>query len=289
MNFIIRYLLKIEKAGKPAWALLGLCLLLAVTVTDYMTGSDLSLSLFYLIPIAFFSWVFSAGIGVGVAFISAAIWLFVELITTSSHESFAYLWNTIIRLGFFLLPATMLKSIEQERLHARTDYLTNAFNNRYFNELLEREIERSIRYEHPFTLVFIDLDNFKTMNDTFGHMFGDKVLSTIATNMKKHLRKTDIIARVGGDEFSLLLPETNLEEAKIALTNLFAKIELEMQEEKWPVTFSVGSLTLTAPSITVDQMLTLVDKLMYIVKNNGKNNIKFAIYTNEEKISHLQS
>lgn len=263
--------------------ILGIFLLLGVALLDFYTGAELSFSLFYLIPIAFFSFALSASVGVGIAFISAAIWLFVDLMTTASasHDSFAYLWNSIIRLGFFLLPAILLKSLEQERIHARTDFLTDAINNRYFNELLEREIERSLRYKHPFTVAFIDLDNFKVINDTFGHTFGDSMLRNIAECMKIYLRKTDVVARVGGDEFALLLPETNPEEAKSAVSNLLTKIADEMNANKWPITFSVGVLTFNAPSLSAEKIIGMVDKLMYIVKNNGKNNIKFATHTEE--------
>lgn len=278
-----RFLNMLEQIERTQKMILGVFLLCGVAFLDFFTGTELSFSLFYLIPIAFFSFAFSASVGIGMAFISAAIWLFVDVLTATHSDTFTYLWNTIIRLGFFLLPAIMLKSLEQERIHARTDFLTSAINNRYFNELLEREIERSLRYQHPFTIAFIDMDNFKIINDTFGHTFGDKMLQTIAENMKHHLRKTDVIARVGGDEFAILLPETNPEDARTAMADLFSKIAEEMQNKKWPITFSVGVLTLSAPTISADRILGVVDKLMYVVKNNGKNNIKYATYTNEEK------
>lgn len=262
---------------------IGFLLLCSVTALDFFTGTQLSFSLFYLIPIAFYSFAFSASVGVGVACISAAIWLLIDLLTSTHPDTFAYLWDSIIRLGFFLLPAFMLRSIEQERIHARTDYLTGAINHRYFNELLEKEIERSIRYKHPFTIAFIDLDNFKVVNDTFGHLYGDKMLRTLAEKMKNHLRRPDVVARVGGDEFAILLPETNAEEARYAMSNLFSTIESELTTQKWHLTFSVGVLTLSEPQISADKILGVVDKMMYIVKNNGKNSIKFAIHSNEEK------
>jgi diguanylate cyclase (GGDEF)-like protein len=284
-----RILNLIEQMNKTSKIIVGFLLLVGVALLDFYTGAELSFSLFYLIPIAFFSFAFSASVGIGMAFISAAIWLLVDVLTAAHSDTFAYLWNTIIRLGFFLLPAIMLKSLEQERMHARTDYLTGAINNRYFNEILEREIERSLRYQHPFTIAFIDLDNFKTVNDTFGHLYGDKMLRTLAERMKNHLRKTDVIARVGGDEFAILLPETNEKEARTAISNLFSTIAEEMTINKWPLTFSVGVLTLSAPTISADKILGIVDKMMYVVKNNGKNNIKYATYANEEKITHPQS
>lgn len=284
-----RFLNTLEKMNKLPKIFFGNLLLSGVALVDFYTGAELSFSLFYLIPIAFYSFAFSASVGISAAFISAALWLLVEVLTAHPVDTFVYVWNTIIRLGFFLLPAIMLKSLEQERIHARTDFLTAAINNRYFNEILEREIERSIRYKHPFTIAFIDMDNFKTINDTFGHLYGDKMLRTIAEKMKSLLRKTDIIARVGGDEFAILLPEANEKDARIAMAHLFSKITEEMSSNKSPVTFSVGVLTLSAPNISADKILGIVDKMMYVVKNNGKNNIKYATYTNEEKITHPQS
>lgn len=271
----------LKQMGEMPKIFLGISLLFGFALLDFYTGTELSFSLFYLIPIAFFSFVFRANVGVGIAFISAAIWLLVEVLTTQTVETFVYVWNTIIRLGFFLLPAILLQSLERERIHARTDFLTGAINNRYFNEMLEKEIERSTRYKHPFTLAFIDLDNFKTINDTLGHTFGDTMLKNIAECMKNYLRKTDVIARVGGDEFAILLPETDTEEAKTAISNLLTKIGDKMNIHKCPVTFSVGVLTTTAPNTSADNVLKTVDKLMYIVKNNGKNNIKFATHLEE--------
>jgi len=284
-----RFLNMLEQMERTPKLILGVMLLCGVALLDFYTGVELSFSLFYLLPIAFFSFAFSASVGIGIAFISAAIWLLVDVLTTAHSDTFAYLWNSIIRLGFFLLPAWMLRSLEQERIHARTDFLTGAINNRYFNDLLEREIERSLRYNHPFTIAFIDMDNFKTINDTFGHLYGDKMLRTLAERMKHHLRKTDVIARVGGDEFAILLPEANEKDARTAMSNLFTKIAEEMTSKKWPLTFSVGVLTLSAPTISADKILGIVDKMMYVVKNNGKNNIKYATYTNEEKLTHPQS
>lgn len=274
----------LRRMGKFPKFLLGIFLLCLVTLLDFYTGVELSFSIFYLIPIAYFSFIFSADIGTGIAFISAAIWLFVDVLSATPQDSFTYLWNIVIRLGFFLLPAILLKMLEQERKHARTDFITGAINNRYFNEILEREIARSQRYMHPFTVAFIDLDNFKIINDTLGHTFGDSMLRKITDSMKLFLRKTDLVARVGGDEFAILLPETNAPEARIVISNLIQKINEEMQEKKLPVTFSVGVLSLTAPKLSVDKILGAVDKLMYIVKNNGKNSIKFSTHIDEDLV-----
>ncbi len=269
------------RAGKLFWCIAGLILLFGVAILDYVTGPKISFSIFYLIPIAIFTWIFGGRIGVISAFISAISWLIVEIRTNTPLDTFVYVWNTIIRLGFFLFPALFLRSLEREKAHARTDFLTGAINTRYFHELMERERERSLRYKRPFTVAFVDIDDFKTVNDTFGHTFGDSVLQMIAENIKSNLRKTDIVARVGGDEFAILLPETDVSPARKAISNSFEVLLNEMREKRLPVTFSVGVLTVSAPGISVDKILGIADKLMYSVKHTGKNNVKYASHTDE--------
>ena len=183
-----------------------------------------------------------------------------------------------------MLPVFMIRlnrAMEHEKTLARTDFLTGALNARFFHEMAQMEINRSFRYKRHFTLAFIDVDNFKNINDTFGHTEGDTVLRTIATKIKSHLRKTDIVARVGGDEFVVLLPETDAQTAPIAISNMQRALLKEMAENGWAVTFSIGVLTLTAPRLSVDEMLGRADQLMYVVKNGGKNNIHHASYPEE--------
>jgi hypothetical protein len=120
-------ILTLENVGKPIWLIIGIISLGVVAFFDYITGAELSFSLFYLIPIFIFSWSFSGNIGGIIAFLSAIIWVVIEILTdTRESNAFVYLWNAVIRFGFFLLPALLLKSLEQERKHARTDYLTGA-------------------------------------------------------------------------------------------------------------------------------------------------------------------
>lgn len=273
----------IEKVSKPIWFATGLVFLCGVTLGDYLTGTELSFSFLYLIPIGVFSLAFSGNAGIATAFLCAVIWFVVEVLTSDHTNLLVHFWNAAIRLGFFLLPTVLLKVVEQERSLARTDSLTCAFNNRYFIELLQREIDRSARYKHFFTVAFIDTDNFKTINDTFGHAFGDSALQAIVKLMKRYLRKTDLVARVGGDEFAILLPETDGAAARSAITNMTGKLSDELIKMKYPITFSIGVLTLSAPHLSADEVLRIADKMMYIVKNNGKNNVKYEVYSDKKE------
>jgi GGDEF domain-containing protein len=131
-----------------------------------------------------------------------------------SHWGIPY-WNAIMRFCIFLVNVYMLSrlkgALETERMLSRIDPLTGIINGKYFIELVNNEILRSSTPNHPFTIAYVDIDNFKAVNDRFGHTTGDTVLRTIAVTMRNHARKTDVIARLGGDEFAFLLPEAGHE------------------------------------------------------------------------------
>jgi diguanylate cyclase (GGDEF)-like protein len=278
----------VKKVSKTVWIVLGVFLLSMVAFLDYITGVEFSFSLFYLLPITLISWAISERLGLIFAFLGSCVWVAVDIWSGNSDRTsnlFAYMWNATARLGFFLLPVFMIRlnrALQHEKELARTDFLTGVLNARFFHELAQMEINRSVRYKRPFTIAFIDVDNFKTINDTFGHTEGDTVLRAIAMNIKAHLRKTDLIARVGGDEFVILLPETNAQTAPLVMSNMQRELLKGMSENGWAVTFSIGALTLNVPQLSVDEMLGRADQLMYTVKNNGKNNIQYAIHPTEE-------
>ncbi len=139
------------------------------------------------------------------------------------------------------------------------------------------EINRARRYDRPFTVVCIDLDNFKTVNDCFGHSTGDMILRSVARTLQENIRVTDTLARLGGDEFAILLPETGRSVAETILRKV-RKINLDiMRRHGWPVTLSIGVVTFARPPSTVDETLRKADQLMYAAKNSGKNSIRYEI------------
>lgn len=269
-----------KKTRKPFWVIAGIFLLIGIAFFDYLSGREISIALFYLIPIGLFAWSVSNQAGIIVAVVCAVIASFINiLIGVSYSNNLIHVWNGFIRLGLFLFPVLLLKILEQERKQSRTDYLTGVLNSRYFNELLQREIDRSRRYMRPFTVAFIDTDNFKTINDTFGHLYGDSALQAIAEGIQKNLRRTDFVARVGGDEFAVLLPETDESAARSAISHMVKKAVNDLQTKKYPITFSIGVLTLNAPHLTADEILGMTDRLMYLVKNSGKNDAHFEVFS----------
>jgi diguanylate cyclase (GGDEF)-like protein len=183
--------------------------------------------------------------------------------------------------SFFILTfilSTLKNTLRQEKEYSRTDFLTGTRNRRYFIELLKMEIHRARRYDRPFTVVCIDLDNFKTVNDCFGHSTGDILLRLVAHTLQQNIRATDTVARLGGDEFAILLPETGRDVAEAILQKV-QKINLEiMHRHGWPVTLSIGVVTFTSPPSAVDETLRISDQLMYSAKNSGKNGIQYEVF-----------
>ncbi len=193
-----------------------------------------------------------------------------------------YVLNTLIRAVFYVivtyLVAQLQKSRREEQLAARTDFISGAANARYFNELLQMEIDRIRRYPHPITVVYIDVDNFKLVNDLFGHPVGDEVLRSIADELKSQLRKTDFIARLGGDEFALLLPSTHQPEAQVVISKVHTNLLELMRRRNWPVTFSIGAVTCVSPPYSAEQLINMADEIMYEVKNSTKNDFRSVIW-----------
>jgi diguanylate cyclase (GGDEF)-like protein len=275
----------LEKLNKLFIIAIGFVLIFTVGIVDFLTGYEIVFSLFYLIPISLITWLTSRRFGMVMSLLSAIVWLISDVAAENPYSHpVIYVWNTIMGFGFFiivtLLLSTLKRALENERNLARTDYLTGAVNSRVFYDSLQTEINRSHRYKNPFTIAYIDLDNFKTVNDDFGHTVGDQALRFVVDQIRKHLRKTDVVTRLGGDEFALLLPETNQESAQVVLFKLQHDILSGMQQSNWPITLSIGVLTcIDAPS-EAEEVIRMVDDLMYSVKHSSKNGIKYSTYTN---------
>ncbi len=262
----------------------GLLFLVFLGGMDYLTGEGLSLTIIYLIPVAFTAWFAGRRAGVAISLIAAAIWLISNYRSSLSHEPFhAKLWNGGTALAFFvvvsLLLAKLRQLLENERVLSRTDFLTGAVNSRAFAEIAAAEIRRMRRYEHPLTIAYFDLDNFKQVNDQFGHSVGNELLRVVVATILGTLRSTDVVARLGGDEFALLLPETYHEAAQVVIPKVKERLQTAMEEHHWPVTFSVGVLTCALPPGSTDEMISLADKLMLVAKREGKNTIRYSVYT----------
>jgi diguanylate cyclase (GGDEF)-like protein len=260
-------------------AIAGL-LVAGIALATYLTAVDIRFSFFQLVPVALAAWVVGLRTGVFFSVLGAGIWLLKSRLEDGfgAADPVTTYSNAMLLLGFFLLFATLLHALRaalwREKAAARVDPLTQISNRRAFSELAEAEIERVARYGGRFTTAYLDLDNFKEVNDKFGHETGDKVLVETAQAIRKSLRVNDIVARLGGDEFIVLLPQTELSDADAVLRKLEAQLSDVMRQGRWPVTVSIGAATFEKPPASVAQMVEVVDRLMYSAKSSGKGRLE---------------
>jgi diguanylate cyclase (GGDEF)-like protein len=261
---------------------------LLAALLDYLTGQMAVFDTFYIVSVLLTSWFVSRRAGLLFALGGAvASYLINEL--SGPGLQFVHLWNFAMRLVIFLFIAQLLlllrTRLENETSLARTDFLTGVGNARAFFDQAEMELSRSRRYHHPLTIAYVDLDNFKKVNDSMGHAEGDKVLTTVASTMRRTLRGSDFPARLGGDEFAILLPETDYAQSQVIAQRLRTQLLEASKAHDWPVTFSMGLLTCPEPPPNIKTLIDEADALMYKVKQGGKNAIRHSVFREVAPVS----
>lgn len=264
---------------------IAIVLLAIIGVTDYSTGTSISFGVFYLLPVSLVSWFVGSTAGVLFSGASAMTWYAAFVLAQPVPELHPLIvaWNAATRLGFFLavagLTSGLRSALDREKVLARTDFLTGATSARAFYELTGLELQRAKRYHHPVTLLYLDLDNFKQVNDQLGHAAGDNLLVKVVETLRQNLRSSDVVARLGGDEFAVLLPETGSAAGQSVASKAHTRLVAELHEDPWQVTVSIGVATCHEPPCDVDWLVRKADMLMYAAKNSGGNAIMYEVYT----------
>ncbi len=185
--------------------------------------------------------------------------------------NFLSLFSNQIELGI-----TVAELFEEIKQQAVTDPLTQIYNRRFFESSLIKEAERAIRQNQPFSIISLDLDYLKRINDTYGHQYGDVAIKAIASILKKESRAVDIYARIGGEEFNILLPGVDSNGAMIAAERIRKSIESKEIDRIGHITASIGVATFLEHSDRIDELIELADQAMYSAKMNGRNQVKLA-------------
>lgn len=267
----------------PALAMaLALALTAGLGLFNYRLSPILSSEFLYLIPIALASWFAGKPSGIVMAIFGATAW---TLADTFSHpvplHTWAPYWNPAAKLILFLAVANLLpvlrEKFDRENSAVRIDFLTGAAHKKFFQEVARLELERCRRYKHPLTVVLLDVDQLKFVNERFGHTTGDTLLQAAVKTIQSKIRMLDTLARVGEDEFALLLPETQPEPAQVVTRRIQKHLYELVQKNEWPVTFSFGVATFLVPPSSVDEMLKKADVLLFAAKNSGKNLVKHEV------------
>ena len=261
-----------------AIGLIGFMLLAAF---DAATSARVNLLALHLLPTLFVTWF--VGVRWGIAF-AVAIMALQALIGIREGTGTDPYWqidlaSDFVAVLFLIVLQNQLRKTHEELIRlAKHDSLTSTLNRNGFYGALDMEIERCRRYGHPFSLIYLDCDNFKYVNDVLGHHAGDRLLTKVARALRNNVRKIDSIGRLGGDEFAILLPETDRDAARRTTEHLKEKMDMTMQQEKWPVSFSMGVATFANAPINIEAAIELADRLMYQVKKASKDNVAYETF-----------
>jgi diguanylate cyclase (GGDEF)-like protein len=267
----------------PVWiAILAAFGVGIVGLVDFLTGYEIALSILYLGPVGMAAWYGKRRAGIWIAALSCAAWFAADV---GVGHVYSHLWipawNALVRLGFFLIVALLV-----DALHARlstaqwlatNDPLTGLLNSRGFAERLEYVLALARRNRTPISLAYLDVDDFKRINDRDGHDAGDRLLQDVAAALRKGVRNSDAVARLGGDEFALLLPDTDEDGAQLLMSKLTEAL-LHSTRSGQTVGCSVGVATFIQPPDSAEQAIKAADHLMYGVKNSGKNAVAYRSF-----------
>lgn len=250
----------------------GIILIGIFSLLQLRTGGTFSIEPLYLLPIGAIAWVWNRSLGLAMAGIAGVVGVLTATTTV---------WDAFMRalsLGIFawVLPSVKREWIAREQ-ESQIDFLTRTANKQSFMDSASQEIQRALRYQHPFTVAYLDVDNFKFINSRFGHNAGDSLLRAVGQTVRGKIRATDLVARMGEDEFALLLPETQSEAAQIVVSRIQKFLLDAMEKNEWPVTFSVGVMTFLQAPASAQELLEKVISLTAAVKQSGKNAVRHEV------------
>lgn len=270
--------------GRSATLLVSGVLFTAIAVADYLTPPQLNLTFLYVFVILLVCWNVGAVAGIVFAALASAIQFIV--FPGNAGVGLEPIYRYVIlgnRVFTFLLVVGLTVPLRQlharEQRTSRTDFLTGVLNRMALYELLAVESARSQRTGIPFSVAYIDCDNFKVVNDQSGHEEGDTLLRSVAKTIKRVLRVTDAVARLGGDEFVVLLPGTPSEIALQIMDRLRTELDIAMVADNWSVTFRIGLGIFSCSELSPEEIIQRCDTLMYGVKTLRKNGIDWELIT----------
>jgi diguanylate cyclase (GGDEF)-like protein len=265
---------------------------LAIGWLDYVTGPDYGFSLFYLVPILMSAWSAGDRVGTATGLLAGMAWFAADTAARGHAFLLVSLWNGFTRVGIFLgmglLTAALRRDrdrlqaltrelafvAERERRLARVDALTELPNSRAFLEGVRQQVARSQRSGAPFALAYMDIDNFKAVNDTRGHAAGDDLLRRLAAAMRESIRDEDLGGRLGGDELALLLPGATEGAAREVCERYRARVEaLAADYPGCELGVSIGLVAVSGVTTETDadRLIRQADAAMYGAKESGKH------------------
>ena len=268
-----------------AW-LIGVAIVVLLGFLRTATDAEFTFASAAIVPLIAISWLGGRNDGYVFSLLAAIMWAITDFLVEHPYSAtwipFA---NGLTRLLIYVFISYLIVHVKvllvREKELSTHDELTTLLNRRAFFELGNAEVDRSKRYGHSMAVAFLDLDDFKQLNDTRGHKVGDLALKATAVVLRNTLRSTDFVARIGGDEFAVLLPETDFEAAQEAGEKVANAVNAAMKMFL-PVSVSVGVSWFETANSDFSDMVASADSLMYEIKRGGKNGVQIQRTDSEE-------
>lgn len=274
-------LLYLNKQSERLLLIFGLILVLILGAIN-LAAYELDFALLYVVPIALVSWFVHQPAGLWFCALCAIVGLVADSISGRpyTHSLIPY-WNVIVRFLFFTVIAVTVSrsrtALKRESALARRDLLTGLPNSRSFHELAAVQLKRAAGYGRPLTLAYVVADGLRFVNDRFGRVTGDHVICTIADTLQKNAPTNDLVARLGGSEFAILLPETDANMARVILGEIQRRLRFEMQNYGRPMTFSIAAVTCTQAPQSVGMLIHEAEQLTDRVKESKADNLRVEV------------
>ena len=263
-----------DRDKNSRWSIILLVLFVVIANLEYVFGYHHVFEVLYVLLMILWAWWLPVWSAYVVSSIAAAL-LIVHFYENTDDP--ILMWGHFfdgVRRGLVLCVTVALtnllqKSRERERVIARIDPLTGLANRLAFSERVEAEASRCQRFGKRLSIAYLDCDDFKSVNDSWGHVAGDKLLRVLATAITSSIRKYDVVARLGGDEFALLIAEADASAAKAICERVAEKIRESTEQQGWQLTVSIGIATFSQPEMPADELLDIADQTMYEAKREG--------------------
>ncbi len=247
-----------------------------LATAQFYAPPPLTFSLFYLIPVGLAAWCFEKQQALFSSLVALIFILGVRMTKPGSPAlSFQYYWEVLsslmVMLGAVYVVNALRDSLLREQRLSKTDRLTGVATSRYLFEMIDYEIQKAGRFGYPLSLISITLEGFNAVHDTMGHQTGDTLLSAMADIMKRSVRTVDLVGRLAGDEFAVLLPGGGMYQARGVAQRMRGNLADVVRENNWGITFSMGAVTHLAPTGSAQGLVGTAERLMHTARNNGKN------------------